>query len=177
MAIDILLKGELHLDALRGSPCDFYTLPISPYLPRVNCIEIWKKKRTFLPTLQKGPKNFFTTSGLCRLFRLYFVRIQITIEQDRHTHATDSGIMKSVNAPPIILRLPLEILEVFIAFSSVSSQLSLARVSQFFHSLALRSLYRDIALCSPNAVVTCCRTLAAKPVAALSVRSLLITYA
>lgn len=84
--------------------------------------------------------------------------------------------MKSVNASPI-LRLPLEILEVFIGFAPVSTQLSLACVSQFFHSLALRSLYRDVTLCSPNAVVTCCRTLAAKPVAALSVRSLLITYA
>ena len=84
--------------------------------------------------------------------------------------------MKSQNASPI-LRLPLEILQVFIASASLSSQLSLARVSQFFHSLALRSLYRDIALYSPDAVVTCCRTLAAKPVAAASVRSLLITYA
>lgn len=83
--------------------------------------------------------------------------------------------MKSENASPI-LQLPLEILEVFIALASVSSQLSLACVSKVFHSLALRSLYRDIALYSPNAVVTCCRTIAAKPTAATSVRSLLITY-
>ena len=83
--------------------------------------------------------------------------------------------MKPLNASPI-LRLPLEILEVFIGFASVSSQLSLARVSHFFHSLALRSLYRDVTLCTPKAVVSCCRTLAVNPVAALSVRSLLITY-
>ncbi|KAF8803472.1 hypothetical protein BYT27DRAFT_7260221 [Phlegmacium glaucopus] len=83
--------------------------------------------------------------------------------------------MKSVNASPI-LRLPLETLEVFIGLASVSSQLSLACVSQLFHTLTLRWLYRDIALYSPNAVVACCRTLAANPTAATSVRSLLITY-
>ncbi|KAH9476335.1 hypothetical protein JR316_0011910 [Psilocybe cubensis] len=83
--------------------------------------------------------------------------------------------MKS-EAFPSIVRLPLEVLEVFIDFSSVSTQLSISRVSRLFNSLTLRALYRNISLYSPAVVVACCQTLASNRNAATTVRSFLITY-
>ncbi|PPQ85896.1 hypothetical protein CVT25_015835 [Psilocybe cyanescens] len=83
--------------------------------------------------------------------------------------------MKS-EAFPSIVRLPLEVLEVFIDFSSVSTQLSISRVSRLFNSLTLRALYRNISLYSPAVVVACCQTLASNRNAATTVRSFVISY-
>ncbi|KDR79497.1 hypothetical protein GALMADRAFT_1243212 [Galerina marginata CBS 339.88] len=84
--------------------------------------------------------------------------------------------MKSEDVPSIV-RLPLEVLEVFVDFSSISAQLSISRVSRLFYSLTLRALYRDISLGTPSSVVACCRTLTSNPNAASTVRSFLVNYA
>ncbi|KAF8964506.1 hypothetical protein BDZ97DRAFT_1815441 [Flammula alnicola] len=84
--------------------------------------------------------------------------------------------MKSADVPSSIVRLPLEVLEVFIQYSPVSSQLATSRVSKLFHSLTIRPLYRDISLCSPRVVVACCRTLISNNTAAKTVRSFSINY-
>jgi len=166
VAIDILVKGSLFG---RRTGVGFWSFRNSPSPPRVHRIEEGRVRRATFGTIQKVA---LTTSG----FRLSALLAASKIHWARpNTHATESGLMKSENASPI-LRLPLETLEVFIGLASVSSQLSLACVSQLFHSLTLRWLYRDIALYSPGVVVACCRTLAANPMAATSVRSLLITY-
>lgn len=75
-----------------------------------------------------------------------------------------------------IVQLPLEVLEVFIQYSSISTQLAISRVSKFFHDLTLRLLYRHISLCSPTTVVACCKTLMSNPSAARAVRTLMISY-
>ncbi|CAA7270516.1 unnamed protein product [Cyclocybe aegerita] len=83
--------------------------------------------------------------------------------------------MKSEDVPPIV-RLPLEVLEVFVELSPVAAKLAISRVSRLFHSLTLRSLYRDISLCSPRLVIGCCRTLTSNRNAASTVRSISISY-
>ena len=75
-----------------------------------------------------------------------------------------------------IVRLPLEVLEIFIQYSPKSSQLAISRVCRFFYALSLRPLYRNISLGSPAVVVACCRTLIANTSAARAVRSLSISY-
>ncbi|KAF9477266.1 hypothetical protein BDN70DRAFT_862077 [Pholiota conissans] len=85
--------------------------------------------------------------------------------------------MKPADAPSSnIVRLPLEVLEIFIQYSPLSTQLALARVSKLFHSLSLHPLYCNISLSSPRNVVACCRTLLASPSAAKVVRSFMISY-
>lgn len=72
--------------------------------------------------------------------------------------------------------LPLEILEACISASNTTTWLSLASVSKIFHSLTIRSLYRDISLGSPSSVIACCRTLSSNSTASSSVRTLLINH-
>ncbi|KAF8148041.1 hypothetical protein B0H34DRAFT_833832 [Crassisporium funariophilum] len=84
--------------------------------------------------------------------------------------------MKLNDSAPPIVRLPLEILDIFISRSSQTSQLSLSHVSKLFHSLAIRWLYHDISLNSPKVVIECCRTLVARPDTAAAVRYFSIEY-
>ncbi|KJA16018.1 hypothetical protein HYPSUDRAFT_193738 [Hypholoma sublateritium FD-334 SS-4] len=85
--------------------------------------------------------------------------------------------MKSAAAPSsTIVRLPLEVLEIFIQYSPISTQLAISRVCRFFHALSLRPLYRNVSLGSPAVVIACCKTLIANPSAAKAVRSLSISY-
>jgi len=83
--------------------------------------------------------------------------------------------MRSQNVAAIV-RLPLEVLEVIINFSLLETRLAISRISKLFHSLTLRTLYREISLRSPRMVINCCRTLASNTGAAATVRSLSITY-
>jgi hypothetical protein len=75
-----------------------------------------------------------------------------------------------------ILDLPSELIERCIFASSKPSLLSLCHVSKLFHSLAIALLYRDVSLSTSHAVIACCRTLAVRPNAASSVRSLSLQY-
>lgn len=79
-------------------------------------------------------------------------------------------------SPLSIFTLPLELLEEIADIVHTDAQLSLCRVSKLFHSLTIRSIYRDISLDSPSVVVACCRTLAFNQNAALAVRQFCITY-
>lgn len=75
-----------------------------------------------------------------------------------------------------IVRLPLEILEVIIELVPVAAQLCISRLSKLFHSLTLRTLYRNLSLRSPRVVVACCRTLLSNKRTAATVRSFVINY-
>lgn len=76
-----------------------------------------------------------------------------------------------------ILSLPSELIEHCMGICPAPTLISLCRVSQFFNTLATRCLYRQISLCTVGALIRCCRTLAARPNAAISVRSIALSYA
>ncbi|KAF9531505.1 hypothetical protein CPB83DRAFT_849145 [Crepidotus variabilis] len=77
---------------------------------------------------------------------------------------------------PLIARLPLEILETLVDYAPIETQLSICRVSKLFQSLAVRSIYRNLSLCSPDIAVDCCRTLTSNSSTAAVVRSFCIVY-
>jgi len=78
--------------------------------------------------------------------------------------------------PLSILDLPPEVLERCVDLSSTPTLLSISLVSRIFNALAIRPLYRDISLHTATALISCCRTLAARPNAASAVRSLSLYY-
>ncbi|KAJ7762976.1 hypothetical protein B0H16DRAFT_1661796 [Mycena metata] len=69
-----------------------------------------------------------------------------------------------------------ETLEEIIAFTPPESHLALGLVSKLLYSLCVRSIYSEIALRSPAAVVKCCRTLASNSLVASIVKSFEISY-
>ncbi|KAJ7676853.1 hypothetical protein DFH06DRAFT_976206 [Mycena polygramma] len=69
-----------------------------------------------------------------------------------------------------------ETLEEIIAFMPPESHLALCRVSRLFYALCVRSIYNDVALRTPAAVVKCCRTVAKNSVVASAVRRFEISY-
>jgi F-box-like len=77
---------------------------------------------------------------------------------------------------PYILHLPVEVLQEIADVVNLDTQLSLCRVSKLFHSFTIRSLYRDISLVNPSALVACCHVLASNMNAAAVVRTFSITY-
>ncbi|KAJ7108318.1 hypothetical protein C8R44DRAFT_636661 [Mycena epipterygia] len=82
-------------------------------------------------------------------------------------------------APPLvspIRRLAPETLEEIIAFAPRESHLALCRVSKLLYALCVRSMYCDITLRSPSAVIRCCRTVARNPIVASAVRRFEISY-
>ncbi|KAF7369526.1 F-box domain-containing protein [Mycena venus] len=70
-----------------------------------------------------------------------------------------------------------ETLEEIIAFTPTESHLALCRVSKLLYALCIRSVYCDISLRSPAAVVKCCRTLAKNVLVASMVKRFEISYA
>lgn len=77
---------------------------------------------------------------------------------------------------PYILNLPVEVLEEIAGVVNIDTRLSLCRVSKLFHSFTIRSLYRDISLVNPSALVACCHVLSSNLSAAVAVRTFSITY-
>ena len=77
---------------------------------------------------------------------------------------------------PYILNLPVEVLEEITDVVNLDTQVSLCQVSKLFHSFTIRSLYRDISLVNPSALVACCHVLASNSNAAAAVRTFSITY-
>ncbi|KAJ7123260.1 hypothetical protein C8R43DRAFT_43556 [Mycena crocata] len=84
-------------------------------------------------------------------------------------------IQPTCTASPIG-RLAPETLEEIIGFAPPAAQRALCRVSSLWHALCVRTIYADIVLSSPPAVVKCCRTLASNPTVAAAVRSFEIVY-
>ncbi|KAJ7697157.1 hypothetical protein B0H17DRAFT_1177688 [Mycena rosella] len=82
----------------------------------------------------------------------------------------------SATSASSIMRLAAETLEEIVAFTPPESDLSLCRVSKLFYSLCVRSIYSDIGLKSPAAVVKCCRTVANNVNVASVVKSFEISY-
>ncbi|KAJ3538641.1 hypothetical protein NMY22_g5082 [Coprinellus aureogranulatus] len=75
-----------------------------------------------------------------------------------------------------ILQLPSELIEQCLRICPNSTLISICQVSHFFNSLATRCLYREISVCTVGSLIRCCRTLAARPNAASSVRALSLFY-
>jgi hypothetical protein len=137
----------------------------------------------------QGAAFSFTVDSLPRINRIFCqhqhiyigepgVRIGIIASSNiASSHAIAVRIMKSMDASSsTIARFPLEVLEIFVQYSTLPSQMAIAQVSKTFHSLALRSLYRNISLFSYSAVLACCQTLKANHSAARAVRSFMISY-
>ncbi|KAJ6452414.1 hypothetical protein C8R45DRAFT_847759 [Mycena sanguinolenta] len=69
-----------------------------------------------------------------------------------------------------------ETLEEIIGWTPPESHLALCLVSKLFYALCFRSIYSDISLRSPAAVVKCCRTLAKNVMVASAVKRFRISY-
>lgn len=76
-----------------------------------------------------------------------------------------------------IRSLASETLEEIIAFTPPESHLALCLVSKLLYALCYRSIYCDISLRSPAAVVKCCRTVATNITVASAVKRFEISYA
>ncbi|KAK7032706.1 F-box domain-containing protein [Favolaschia claudopus] len=88
-----------------------------------------------------------------------------------HMAGADDGF----NISPI-RSLALETLEEIIAFMPPETHLALCLVSKLLYGLSVRSIYRDVLLRSPSAVVKCCRTVAKNRLVASAVRRFKILY-
>ncbi|KAJ7138862.1 hypothetical protein C8R46DRAFT_1136409 [Mycena filopes] len=87
---------------------------------------------------------------------------------------TPPGHMALANSP--IRSLAPETLEEIIAFTPPESHLALCRVSKLLYALCVRSIYSEITLQSPAAVVKCCRSVARNSVVASAVKTFEISY-
>ncbi|KAJ6608838.1 hypothetical protein B0H10DRAFT_1815011 [Mycena sp. CBHHK59/15] len=87
--------------------------------------------------------------------------------------ALDNGTSTGISP---IRSLAQETLEEIIAFTPPESHVALCLVSKLLYSLCVRSIYTDISLKSPGAVVKCCRTLAANVAVSAGVKNFEIGY-
>ncbi|KAJ7893264.1 hypothetical protein B0H13DRAFT_1625265 [Mycena leptocephala] len=84
---------------------------------------------------------------------------------------------KKGSAVSPIRSLAPETLEEIIAFTPPESHLALCLVSKLLYALCVRSIYCDISLRSPAAVVKCCRTVVQNAMVASVVKRFEISYA
>lgn len=79
-------------------------------------------------------------------------------------------------SPPLVARLPLELIDEVLLHSARTVQLNACHLSTTIHSLSIRHIYRHVCLSTAETFFLFCRAILAHPMLATIVRELHVSW-